>query len=368
MRKIAFPHLGNFYIPFKSLLAELGAEPVAPPFTSQRTIALGAKLSPEFACLPFKVILGNCLEAMEAGAECIMMIGGSGPCRLGYFGEIQREILMENGYPIDFIVLEAPQNQPWQFRDTIKHYIPRRRLQDFVRAWQIFWEKAQALDSFERMCNRIRPLEAVSGTCTKILDRFYTEIDQASTIKHIRSVSCEFAAELKEIPQKTAPETPKLILLGEIYTVLEPRINFQIEQALGSMGVEVKRTAYITDWIRENFILKFVKPGFYRRRQLIAKPYLKNKVGGYGLESVAHTVESGINHYDGIIHLAPFTCMPEIVAKQIIPTIANELSIPVLAIIIDEHSAAAGIQTRLEAFVDLIRFRNRQKKKPRKET
>jgi hypothetical protein len=48
MLKVTYAHLGNFYIPCKILLNELGLEPVVPPFTSQRTIALGTNIAPEF--------------------------------------------------------------------------------------------------------------------------------------------------------------------------------------------------------------------------------------------------------------------------------------------------------------------------------
>ncbi|HYH01817.1 MAG TPA: hypothetical protein VEC37_01845 [Bacillota bacterium] len=90
MLKVTFPHMGNLYISFKSLLYELGVEPVAAPFTSQRTIVLGTKIAPEFACLPFKINLRNYIEAIEAGAECIFMVEGSGPCRFGYYGTKKR--------------------------------------------------------------------------------------------------------------------------------------------------------------------------------------------------------------------------------------------------------------------------------------
>jgi predicted nucleotide-binding protein (sugar kinase/HSP70/actin superfamily) len=54
------------------------------------------------------------------------------------------------------------------------------------------------------------------------------------------------------------------------------------------------------------------------------------------------------------VQLAPFACIPEIVAKSIIPSISRDLDIPVLTLFIDEQTGKAGVQTRLEAFVDLL--------------
>lgn len=84
MPKITFPHFGNFFIPGKALMNELGFETIVPPPISQKTISLGTNIAPEFACLPLKVNLGNYLEAISAGAEIICMAGGAGPCRFGY--------------------------------------------------------------------------------------------------------------------------------------------------------------------------------------------------------------------------------------------------------------------------------------------
>jgi predicted nucleotide-binding protein (sugar kinase/HSP70/actin superfamily) len=364
MLKVTFPHLGKLYIALKSFLAELGVEPLVPPLTSQRTIARGTKIAPEFACLPFKINLGNFLEAIEAGAECIFMVGGSGPCRLGYYGETQREILRENGYGIDFIILEAPGDRFCKLWEDFKRYLPRHRPQDLLRAWQIFWQKAKALDHFERRVNQIRPLEARPGICNQLQERFDTQIDNACAIGEVKQIDQEFGAELAAISQKESARPLKIGLLGELFMVLEPRVNFQVEKALGALGVEVRRTIYLTDWIREHLFYKYFNPGYRRRLQLLAQPYLNNFIGGHGLESVAHTVESGINHSHGVVHLSPFTCMPEIMALQIIPKVAKDYALPVLTLILDEHSAEAGIKTRLEAFIDLLKHRRQKAAEP----
>ena len=82
-----------------------------------------------------------------------------------------------------------------------------------------------------------------------------------------------------------------------------------------------------------------------------ALPYLKRDVGGDGWETVGEKVLHA-KEYDGIVHLAPFTCTPEIVAQNIMPS--TKENIPVLTILCDEQLAKAGVLTRLEAFVDLL--------------
>jgi len=67
--------------------------------SSKKTLDLGTKYSPETACLPLKLNVGNFLEAIEMGAEIIIMIGGRGPCRLGYYAAVEQEILRDLGIP-----------------------------------------------------------------------------------------------------------------------------------------------------------------------------------------------------------------------------------------------------------------------------
>ncbi|MFO7819528.1 MAG: CoA protein activase, partial [Halanaerobacter sp.] len=89
-------------------------------------------------------------------------------------------------------------------------------------------------------------------------------------------------------------------------------------------------------------------------------PYLNHEVGGHGLETIGETVLYAQDNYDGVIHLSPFTCMPEIIAKSILPGLSKDLAMPVLSITVDEHTGEAGVVTRLEAFVDLLK-RNQDK-------
>jgi benzoyl-CoA reductase/2-hydroxyglutaryl-CoA dehydratase subunit BcrC/BadD/HgdB len=57
----------------------------------------------------------------------------------------------------------------------------------------------------------------------------------------------------------------------------------------------------------------------------------------------------------------PFTCMPEIVAQNILTRVSKEQGIPILTLISDEHTAEAGVVTRLEAFVDLLARQQRER-------
>lgn len=63
-------------------------------------------------------------------------------------------------------------------------------------------------------------------------------------------------------------------------------------------------------------------------------------------------------YYDGIIHVVPFTCMPEVIAQNIMPSTKEE--IPVLTLLCDKQMGKAGMLTRIEAFVDLLERKRRR--------
>ena len=55
--------------------------------------------------------------------------------------------------------------------------------------------------------------------------------------------------------------------------------------------------------------------------------------------------------------------MPEIMTQNIFPSMREDCSIPILALIMDEQTGKAGYITRLEAFVDLMRRKKRKSAK-----
>ena len=67
MRKVSFPYMGTSYIPFERLLKDFGNKVIVPPRPTEETISYGTKYAPEFACYPFKIVLGTYIQVLEAG-------------------------------------------------------------------------------------------------------------------------------------------------------------------------------------------------------------------------------------------------------------------------------------------------------------
>ena len=101
--RVSFQHIGNMWVGLKAVADKIGFDLVVPPITSQRTLSLGTRYSPEMVCLPFKLTLGNMIESLEMGADTLITIGQYGPCRFGYYHRVQEIILRDLGYDFELL-------------------------------------------------------------------------------------------------------------------------------------------------------------------------------------------------------------------------------------------------------------------------
>lgn len=350
--KITFPHMGNAHIAIRALLEELRLEVISPPPISERTLELGTKYSPDFACLPLKINLGNFIEALENGADTILMAGGWGPCRFGYYAQVERDILHDLGYDCQMIILEAPDSRVSELFGQLK------ALGQNVSAWEAFkavkfaWKKLHMVEEIEkefiytlpRAKNKKRAEEIYDKGLEEISNSGRGQIEQAAamTLQHLRSL------------EKYEADPLKIGLVGEIYTVLEPAANYHMVRSLGRLNVEVDNSIYISEWLNEHLLGGILKKSNHQQIIKCAHPYLGHFVGGHGIETVGCAVNYARQGFDGVIQIGPLTCMPEIVAQSILNRVSREEKIPCMTLYFDEHAGAAGIQTRLEAFTDML--------------
>lgn len=353
MRRITFPRMGLMDVSVNSFMYEIGAEPVPPPPITKRTLDLGVKNSPEFACLPLKITLGNYLETMEKGVDCIAMAGGVGPCRFGYYAEVQREILRDLGQDVKMITIEP---NIWSIYSGF-NYIAGGRipLLKLYRILSFVMAKMKAVDELEKICHYVRPRTTRYTELNARFKRLLGDLEKASSMACLMRIKEEGEDLLYDLLDPTRDEVLHVGIVGEIYLLLEPSVNLFVEERLGKLGVQVHRELFLSHWVEDHIL------GRVDRRPYIkaGAPYLNAMIGGHGQESIGRTVLYAREGMDGVVQIAPFTCMPEIVAESIFPTLSRRENIPVLSLFFDEHSGEAGIQTRLEAFVDLIQKKRR---------
>jgi predicted nucleotide-binding protein (sugar kinase/HSP70/actin superfamily) len=351
---VTFARWGNYTLAIKTLFEELGLKVILPDKTNSQTVAEGAKLAPEMFCFPLKVNLGNYLSALRRGANTIFMVQNvGGSCRLRYYGRVQEKVLRENGWEINFIDLKS------NIKDIflrIKEISGASFLQT-LKAVKFFFKKLRLIEKIEKEALYYRPRELEKGATDKILQWSFLEIEKLNEERDFSKIKKAILEKISKVEIDKKKNLPKAALIGEIYTVCDPTVNFNVERKLGEEGIEVHRQMDLTYHLKKGI--------FPWKDWIIQKkinPYLKSTVGGHGRDAIYEMLHYTKEDFNGVIHLLPFGCMPEITVRPILEKIHQKTRIPFLSLSLDEQVAEAGINTRIEAFIDVIK--NHYKYKP----
>lgn len=346
--------MGQVHVPLTTAFRALGIPVVPPPPTSKRTLSLGAKHSPESICLPFKLTLGNLIECLEQGADTLIMPTGANLCRFGYYARVQEQILTDLGFKFQMVRTDLFGSKILGVARLIKQLAGDAPLLQVIAAIRFGLAKLALLDELEREVQRVRARELEKGAATAAFKEAISAVEAAPDPVSLKEAFRTYSERLRAIPGDAASAPLLVGIMGEFYVVLEPFSNMEVEIELGKLGVEVRRSLFVSHWTKFSLFLNAFGITEKERLHRAARPYLSRDVGGDGWESVGEKVLHAA-HYDGLVHLAPFTCMPEIIAQNIMPAVNTD--IPVLTIVCDEQMGRAGLATRLEAFVDLLRRR-----------
>ncbi|MFH0702421.1 MAG: CoA protein activase [bacterium] len=354
--------MGTIYIIVSSLIKSLGGEVIVPPYTNKKTLSIGTKYSPEAICLPYKLLLGNYIEAIEAGAEAVIMISSPGICRLGEYSKSIRNALEDLDYHIKYIDLDLYKGKFIEMFNCLKSITGNNNIIEIIKALHLAINKVFVLDSLDNILSYYRAREFNHGQAERAYLKGIKWIDEASCKKELTEAQVEVVDEIKKTPINKDADILNVDLTGEIFMVLDAFSNQNLERELGKLGVQTRRSMNLSGWIKAALIPKFLRKDetHLERAFKFAKPYLLRDIGGDAIESVgdiAYATKTGI---DGIIHISPFTCMPEIMSQNIFPTMRQAGSVPILALVLDEQTGRAGYVTRLEAFVDLMRRKRQQ--------
>ncbi len=367
--KIAFPHMGTVSYVWRAALRKLGVVAYVPPYTNKRTLSLGVKYAPEAICLPYKLILGNFIEALEGGADYVSMITSPGICRLGEYGQCIENVLKDLGYKNRYLELSLYDGFKGMY-NYLKQANPHSSIFQRIDAIYTAVRFVFALDRVETVLSYYRAREITFGTAEKAFNKGLELFDKAFSIKELVKAEKETIRMIKETPIDEKRDVLYVDITGEIFVVLDPFSNQNINRELGKMGVQTRTSLTVSSFLKDAIIPKWFKKGetHLERAFRLARPYLMRDIGGDSLESISDVAFANERGIDGIIHVSPFTCMPEIVTQNIFPKMRENCEIPILTLIMDEQTGKAGYITRLEAFTDLMRRRKRKKLQEEKNT
>ncbi|MHA1519736.1 MAG: hypothetical protein ACTSRK_06090 [Promethearchaeota archaeon] len=358
VKRISFPSMGWSRIAFRALFEKLpGVEVVSPPIVTREIVKIGAKVSPEFVCLPFKVTLGEFINMIENhDVHTFIMSIDCGPCRLGFYAPIQDKILKDLGYDAEVLPIQQDDLLNFKWADTLLQLSnvsnPIMKYVDVIQSTRIALIKMSYIADITKLEGLIRCREIKLGDTTRTVDHLMNLLDNEWDVYNLHNFDKVVKREFSKIPIKRNIQPLRIIVTGENHIVMEPFINMDVVKKFGEEGVEVHLVNTLYDWILHKLHINFKR----KKLEKLAKPYIPLDIGGEAMWVIGHYIEAQSHGFDGFIHLYPFTCMPENTARGILEGQSPDpFYMPVQFYSLDEHTGYEGMRTRLEAFIDLMR-------------
>lgn len=150
----------------------------------------------------------------------------------------------------------------------------------------------------------------------------------------------EFTPQLPGEGEIILPNTKRALLLGHCYNIYDKFANCGIMEKLDELSIGTVTEASVSQAQREAAVdsLKLAKKPFWEAfvRNVGTAVALKEKV-------------------DGIIYLSSFSCGPDAFISEMLKKYVRD--VPIMILKLDEHRGEAGLETRLEAFADLLERR-----------
>ncbi|MDD4316034.1 MAG: acyl-CoA dehydratase activase-related protein [Clostridia bacterium] len=137
----------------------------------------------------------------------------------------------------------------------------------------------------------------------------------------------------------------RIAVIGHIYNLYDDYINRGLLGKLYENGARVFTPELIQGGIVDGNAAKLDKKVFWS--------FARRLMG-----AAMHFAEQ--KNVDGVIYLMSFGCgIDSFIAELCERRLRRQTDIPFYLIVLDEHSGEAGINTRLEAFIDMLKWRKR---------
>lgn len=352
----ALPNIADYSIPGGILIRKcLGYKIMTSLPTTKKTLENGSKNSPDTVCTPFKVILGNYLDAINRGAN-VLIIPAVG-CRLGFYDVLQKQILADMGKKIEMVNVFEYANyspNPRKMYQALIDYNPDLTWEQFDEAFRLTARIVMDIDELAGSIRKNRAFEINKGEFDKHYKSYLKQAEQLETIEAAVALGLKYK-DIFDAVELNRPKRPLRIgLVGDLYSVIEPHGNCYIEKWLSGNGVEIVSPITLT----------YLATNLFDTDTQIKKSggYVDYYIGGNAGNTIALSYEMMQGgDVDGIIHVKAATCSPEITAMSVLQNMSRDFNVPVIYFTFDTETSDAGVHTRLEAFVDMLYMkRNKQ--------
>ncbi len=349
-RKVAFFHFRNYEPAFKYFTERvLDADFVPTPAPTRATLKRGEEMSADYVCTPFKHIIGDYAAALDRGADVLVQVTGF--CRLNYYGELQEMILRDAGYD-NFQMLNFSYVPTGKLRDYVayckKVVNPNLSVPRGIGGMLGAYRMVEHIDAFRDQYLANAGFEAEKGSFTRVRRAFLSDMNAASTTAQVDEGYRRAADALAALAVEKPADPVRVGIVGEYYTAQDPVSCLNLEEKLMSMGVELSNAMSISAFnLHYNAAAAQASIAEY-------SSYDMGPTSTFNIAAAKRYAEAG---YDGIIHIKSAGCTPEIDVMPVLQRLSRDYRVPVLFLTFDTQTSDAGLDTRLEAFYDMIAMR-----------
>ena len=276
---------------FTTFFRELGSDIIISPDTNKDILDEGVKYCIDDACLPIKVFHGHVAYLKD---KCDIIL-------------IPRIIQVREREYICPKFCGLP--------EMVKNSIPNMPKIVDMPMYIISWKKLYPW--------AINAGRMITTNKSKIKMAFDTALKEQENFKLI----------LKDSDKQIT-----VAILGHPYNIFDNYINMNVVKKLNKLGVGVVTEESLDEKIIDEEI-----------KHLYKRPFWTFARNAYGFASNIYKD----NKVNGIIYISSFACGIDSVVIELIKNRIGDF--PFLTLKIDEHTGEAGLDTRLEAFIDMLR-------------
>jgi len=317
--KIGIPKalLYYYYYPlWKVLFEELGFEVVTTKNTAKELVNKGIKISVSDICVPIKIFNGHVLELLEQDVDYIfvprMMNIRKGEYFCPKFMGLPDMVKYSLTDAKDMLLTPNISSNSDDISD-VRNYLPMCGILG-VSAFKM----RSALKKARLSWKEYRSLSTKGYTAKEVLDAMESGID------------------IKKEPEGGFLN---IGLMAYVYNLYDEFISMGIVDRLRERNISIQTFEMFNENVLDNQLKGMKKVLFWT---------FSNK-----LLAVGYKFLKDVN-IDGIIHITAFGCGPDSLIGKIMELESIDYKKPFMTIRVDEHMGENHLQTRVEAFIDMI--------------
>ncbi len=320
-RSLLFYH----YFPlWRAYFQGLGAEIVLSSPTNRLILERGMRLGAGDLCLPMKVHLGH-VESLKRKIDFLFL-----PRLVSFSPDTY---LCPKFLGLPDLVKAAIEDLPPLLVPCFNAKVPGKGVREGLR------EVGTSLGADQK---RIKTSIDEAIASQKRFEELLQEDRSPSSAMGLPDAGREVPLEVQGIPR---PDLPLMAVVGHPYNLYDEFLNFDLLNQISGWGFAVRTPEMISPERAAEENAVFRKKIYWSLTRRIVGAAL------YFLHS---------RRVEGMIFISSFGCGPDSFSKDLIDRrVKASNPFPYLSLIFDEHTSQTGLQTRLDAFVDMVQTRRK---------